>query len=107
MMTMREKLIELIEARIENRTWCVSDLAEYLITNGVVVPNYKIGQTVYVIDKGLGVCWKGTVVSLYYERNTKTYGILFDDEDYVAYDENNIFLDREDAERALKGDAEE
>ena len=40
---MREKLIELIRARIENRTWCVSELADYLIANGVVVTDKYVG----------------------------------------------------------------
>lgn len=56
---MRNKLAEMIKARIDNKTWCVSELAEYLIANGVVVPRKAVTKMTYNdVIKALECCIK-------------------------------------------------
>ena len=97
---MRERLIELIKARIENKTWCVSDLADYLIANGVVVMPCKVGDTVYEIVHGevseteavgFMVCQDGAIllITRHFFPLSREIGC-------------SVFLTKEDAERALK-----
>lgn len=122
---MRERLVELIKARIDNKTWCVSDLADYLITNGVVVMPCKVGDMVYVIEPC--TCYnnysdfeqchhkrtKATkwiemvrVPKKHFTKCLKLYERPFKVE-YITKIGKTVFLNREDAERALKGDAKE
>lgn len=110
---MRNKLAEMIKARIDNKTWCVFDLADYLIANGVVVLPFKIGQTLYDASE----FYDGTEHPEIYEL--KSYEMSIDkltddiwaftyDGCFIDYDDigKTVFLAREDAERALKGGAE-
>ena len=46
---MREKLIELIRARIENRTWCVSELADTILADGWRKSSLGVGETVFLL----------------------------------------------------------
>ena len=115
---MCEKLIDLIKARIENKTWCVSDLAEYLIANGVVVPPCKIGDKVYVVKHyfshkqeyevrgfhlGEFPTLNGSKRNSYLICYHKISGAL--KHIFIKDIGKTVFLTREDAERALKGEA--
>lgn len=106
---MREKLIELIKARIENKTWCVSALADYLIANGVVVLPFEIGQTLYDASE----FYDGTEHPEIYEL--KSYEMSIDkltddiwaftyDGCFIDYDDigKTVFLTREEAEAKLR-----
>ena len=109
---MRERLIQLIGdlpfAEYENynsEEWA-EHFADHLIENGVVVLPCKVGQTVYIVDKRLNVWWQGEVDCVYCDKNSFEYGILFDNDEYGVYNEEDVFLIKEEAERALKGGAE-
>lgn len=67
-------------------------LADYLISNGVIVPPCKVGDKVYQTD-GVRI-YESTIINVVYD----TYGIAFDER---AIGES-IFLTREEAEKALK-----
>lgn len=105
-MTDRERLIELLR----NTLWgtlcdhCGADrgserekvlevTADYLLEHGVIVPPCKVGDTVYQID-----------TERIYESKVRT--IIYGTSN-IAFDERAIgkivFLTREEAERALKG----
>jgi hypothetical protein len=101
---MRERLIELIQTSVDGcaRHWA-EVIADYLIDNGVVVPPCKVGQTVYVVDKRLNVWWQGEVDCVYCNKNSFEYGILFDNDEYGAYNEEDVFFTKEEAEQELKG----
>ena len=97
---MREKLIELIKVRIDNKTWCVSDLADYLIANGVIVPPCKIADRIYQTD-GIRI-YTSSIHEITYTASKTIYvteSIVFD-ETAIG---KSVFFNREDAERALKG----
>ena len=84
---MRERLVELIKARIDNKTWCVSELADYLIANGVIVPPCKVGDVIYETD-GIRI-YESIIRKVIYE----TKGIAFD-ESAIG---KSVFLSRDDA----------
>ena len=69
-----------------------SDLADYLIVNGVIVPPCKVGDTVYETD-GIRI-YESTIKQVIYDTNS------------IAFDARaigtSIFLTREEAEKALK-----
>lgn len=46
---MREKLIELIKARIDNKTWCVSELADTILADGWRKSSLGVGETVFLL----------------------------------------------------------
>lgn len=77
-------------------------VADYLIANGVIVPTYNIGQTVYAVAKGDDLWWKGTVASICCEFNEMAYGIIFDDGDFAMFEEECVFPSREEAEKELE-----
>lgn len=105
---MRERLIKLLEEADEYPAYQTYEgFADYLIENGVVVLPCKVGQTVYVVDKRLNVWWQGEVDCVYCNKNSFEYGILFDNDEYGAYNEEDVFLIKEEAERAVKGGATE
>lgn len=113
---MRDRLVELIKARVENKTWCVTDLADYLLANGVVVPPCKVGDKVYMVvnDKRVKQPYECKVIGFWYSKyedcctihleryvngkSYSTFSVRFTD---VG---KTVFLNREDAKRALKGD---
>lgn len=122
-MTNKERLIELllesepIKERDLDDGWGdneISDIAEYLLENGVIVLPVKIGQTVYEIQQDR------TLQKWY------VYGIIkYDGQEWAAKAKNNknkwnyidktfafrlfgktVFLTKEAAKKALKGDEE-
>jgi hypothetical protein len=110
---MRERLIELI------RTFCkredvllfnrkvLDKFADYLFEDGWIRPTCKVGDVVYVVDKGLDVWWKGEVSSVgYVDLNNIQIGVIYDDGEVAICDADIVFLTKEEAEAALKGGAE-
>lgn len=96
-MSERDRLIELLgdtiyewECDVSKET--VTEIAEHLIENGVIVPPCKVRDTIYQTDG----------VRIYTSTINK---VIFVTED-IAFDEqainNSIFLTREEAEKALK-----
>lgn len=85
------------------------DLADYLITNGVVVPPCKVGQILYVIEAGK--INEAKVKEYKYCSNSNNgihWHIIFEELFVMseAHIGKTVFLSREDAEKALKGDKE-
>ena len=82
-------------------------VADYLIANGVVVPPCKVGDKVYRISASSGARIK-------YIQETKVSRIAIDNEGIWIFCTCNpiaktvfgktVFLSREDAEKALRGD---
>lgn len=127
-MSERERLVELllesgpIKERDLDDDWGdneISDIAEHLLENGVIVPPVKVGQKVYDIsEEFIAPC---TVEIIYLADYTDRDGnssymaeIRFGKEDcpYVAKEiyftdiGKTVFLTKEEAEKALKGGAE-
>lgn len=112
---MRERLIELVEKARKTAIakGANSDIernmlfADFLLENGVIVPPCKVGDTVYVVDKGLDVWWKGEVSSVgYVDLNNIQIGVIYDDGEVAICDADIVFLTKEEAEAALKGGEE-
>ena len=109
---MRDRLIELIREARKNMKGANSDLhreyifADYLLANGVIVPPVKVGDIVWVYDFMWGLipckvdrpyhCFCGQEDSCTFERT-------FINEDLGK----TVFLTKEEAEKALKGGAQE
>ena len=93
-MTDRERLIDLmIEAkRTEPETGSFTDyLADYLLEHGVIVPPCKVGDTVYSIEMRIVDKW------LKYKVCEIPFNLTLWENGW-----EDIFLTREEAERALK-----
>ena len=112
---MRDRLIELLYAFSEldepkdGRTWREHQ-ADFLLANGVIVPPCKVGQTCYKVRNGEILEIK--LLSIMYEPlPAYSYSIRFnslgvlcllhDGSRNEKYSWNNIFLTREEAEKAL------
>ena len=98
----RERLIDfMIEAKkTEPETGSFTDyLADYPLEHGVIVPPCKVGDIIYQID-GVRI-YTSTIYEITYTENK----VIFVTEN-VVFDErainNSIFLNREEAEKALK-----
>ncbi|MBQ2968694.1 MAG: hypothetical protein IJE10_11330 [Clostridia bacterium] len=104
---MRDRLVELI-----NQYPCMStaedcfmesissDLADYLIANGVIVPPCNVGDVVYVK-------YYGEIVNAYvteFEINSKgvVAKVYIDPDTDREYDAEDIYITKEEAEEALK-----
>ena len=116
---MRDKLIELInQLRINNKISLTDNhtqtLADFLLENGLIVPPVKINQTVYVIDRAdirqpikekivleIQFGYSGAVLVLQDTplrlRRAYNFGDI----------SKTVFLTREEAERALRGNSNE
>lgn len=106
---MRDRLIELIKEAKKQTKNANSDIernmifADHLLANGVIVPLVEIGQTIYT---KYGFSFKVEKIDILKDGN-KIYRCGNDGtDDYMAFYEKeigeDIFLSREDAERALK-----
>ena len=105
---MRERLIELLKKakaamKKENLSCDIARnmfVAEYLIANGVIVPPCKVGDTVYEIEYDLNSGWWEAHPL---ETEVKAVCILTEN-DYYPLNRvgKDVFLTREEAERALK-----
>lgn len=103
-MTDREQLIALLMAGAgdclgKGISLNCSKLADYLLEHGVIVLPCKVGDTIYQTD-GVRI-YTSTIYEITYTENK----VIFMTEN-VVFDErainNSIFLNREEAEQALK-----
>lgn len=109
-MSERERLIELllesepIKERDLDDDWGdneISDIAEHLIKNGVIVPPVKVGDTIYMIVE------KRTRITREYFRFIKKAKLTFLNLERVLKDwGKTVFLTKEQAEKALEEGAE-
>ena len=105
-MTDRDRLVELLkdtlhewECDVSIKT--VTEIAEHLISNGVIVPPCKVGDRVYRPSDCLGVVQFVIVSFTIYESEM----FFTDDSENIIYLSDigkTVFLTREEAERALK-----
>lgn len=115
---MRDRLIELLDIIIQPGEKTLGDIADHLLANGVVVPPCKVGDVVYC-EKNSKI-YEGIVDGIHYTTRHEDFGICVYVEKYYKdprrigkylffhFEDFNktIFLTREEAERALKGEAE-
>lgn len=118
-MTDRDRLIELIGSQIcdDYSLTCdewephscekcyvnnctVGKLADYLLSNGVIVPPCKVGQTIYRIGNGKIWEWDITVIEVYPDE----IALVDDGDNYIKPSEigKTVFLTKEEAEAKLK-----
>ena len=101
---MRDRLMELINDVVHP---ChAGALADYLISNGVIVPPCKVGDTVYRISKRYGgwCVLPRTVCSIRYSLDSRgniAWYLFTTIEDRIG---ETVFLTSEEAEQALKGE---
>lgn len=113
---MKKKLVEILIAKDvvkdSNAYDHAESLADYLLENGVIVPPCKVGDVLYDIYETTS---DGEYI---YERKVREINIRLDkrnkpwliiDGYYFAFEDfgKNVFLSREEAEAALKGEDDE
>ena len=111
-MTERERLIELLmqgdiaaaKQGVFNCCMCKREaeiLADYLLENGVIVPPCKVGDIVYIFERGsyiIPICGQGKPHwEIKIEKCSFKYWLL-DNHKFGV----NMFFTREEAEKALK-----
>lgn len=122
-MNERERLIELllesepIKDRDLDDNWYdgeISDIADYLLDNGVIVLPVKVGDVVYTVSKRDGIVAK-MVVEISWKRDWAgkdlgwgliLSGKMSNNRYNVSGIGKTVFLTKEEAEKALKGGAE-
>lgn len=122
-MSERERLVELllesepIKERDLDDDWGdneISDIADYLLENGVIVLPVKVGDTVYTVSKKRGIEAK-MVVEISWKRDWAGtdlgWGLILsgkrsNNRYNVSSIGKTVFLTKEQAEKALKGGAE-
>lgn len=128
---MRDRLIRLLQKRSCYYNKCngpcsncdyitiddddISNLADYLRANGVVVPTFNIGDKVWFVPKGLKEVCEATVVRIEYNYFTNPQEWLVIDyfssivgkQEYKSRIDlmlnKTVFRTREEAEQSLKG----
>ena len=119
---MRERLFDLIAAEIPDdipvdRLPDVDAIVERLLAAGVIVPPCKVGDTVYYLtsvdtEKELNVAdiFCGTVQSVAFDGKNIWVAAKYTNGLYYHHKEQDfgrdVFLAKEEAEKALKGGAE-
>ena len=113
---MRDRLIELHRQAFEHlletgEPFSHENYADFLLANGVIVPPFKVGDTVYWacdLEESLSKVYKGKVRGLSVGQNGTTWfsvvyegGLTFE-HTFKDYWEKTVFLTREEAEKALK-----
>ena len=106
-MTDRDRLVELLkdtlhewECDVSIKT--VTEIAEHLISNGVIVPPCKVGDRVYRPSDCLGVVQFVIISFNIYESEM----FFTDDSENIIYLSDigkTVFLTREEAEKSVKG----
>ena len=111
-MTERERLIELLmqgdiaaaKQGVFNCCMCrreAETIADYLLENGVIMPPVKVGDTVYIFERGsyiIPICGQGKPHwEIKIEKCSFKYWLL-DNHKFGV----NMFFTREEAEKALK-----
>lgn len=108
MIIMRDRLIDLIDEAINDEETSYSNIADYLIENGVIVPPCKVGDTVYYLEgsqilegtvKSFSTIMKDNYFCVYVETKYSLLGV--ERFGYWMFG-TRIFLTREEAEQALK-----
>ena len=107
---MRDRLIELLSDYYMNTMDDVRDVADHLFTNGVLVPPIIMGQELY----GLDGCIKKVVSMSFYEHGLKMFSTIVESKTDANLIEahffnelgKTVFLTREEAEKASKGEKE-
>ncbi len=98
---MRDRLIELIKDIVH--PYFAEDIADHLLANGVIVPPCKVGDWVYILRNGElhrnHIC-QMHIAQTYAQTFFSCYGEKFG----VEQIGKTVFLTREEAERALKGE---
>ena len=83
-------------------------IADHLLANGVIVPPCKVGDKVFVVSQGQGLCmrwnvYEGKVVDIHLNRHNKLTIRVENGEKFFGYYEPCfVFLTKEEAEQALK-----
>lgn len=107
-MTERERLIELLSTTPKefDGSIGIGKVADYLLTNGVIVPPCKVGGCMYTISRGRPKKWRVCFIVKNTENEQKYH---LADEGYKHMIEawnydlgKTVFLTKEEAERALK-----
>lgn len=116
---MRERLMQLLGEAIEpylDRLYpwdTFSDIADYLLDNGVIVPPVKVGQTVWYIGGAITLqVHPAKITDIHYNGKTFVYRFVYRVEahGYLCFesafgsddDNEEIYTTREAAEAALK-----
>lgn len=111
---MRDKLIELI-SQVQYMGGLEGKLADYLITNGVIVPPVRVGQVVWVYNKSKANVYENTIVSVkikgesrYKNKITVEYHNARGESSYRKYTwaqiGKQVFFTEQDAIEALAED---
>ena len=105
-MSDRDRLIELIQKEVPRPK--ADALADYLLANGVIVPPCKVGDKVFVVSQGQGLCmrwnvYEGKVVDIHLNRHNKLTIRVENGEKFFGYYEPCfVFLTKEEAEAELR-----
>ncbi len=97
---MRDRLIELIDEAINGEETSTANIAHYLREHGVIVPPCKVGDTVYYIS--FTKIFKGECHAITIHSNSVQVHLYDYDGDNASYSAKDIFLTKEEAEKALK-----
>ena len=114
-MTDRDRLIEIIgdkpfSSEYENyNSWeWAEHFADYLLSNGVIVPPCKVGDWVYVVSQGQGFntrwnVYEGKVVDIHLDRHNNLSIRVENGEKFFGYYKSwFIHKTKEEAEKALE-----
>lgn len=95
-MNERERLLEILADMPEAQK--LTEMADYLLANGIIVPPVKVGDVVYIVCN----VDNKTVIEESAVEEVSTYRI-WTDEVYYDLDDigTSIFMTRESAEKAL------
>lgn len=122
-MSEKERLVELllesepIKERDLDDGWEdneISDIADYLLENGVIVPHAKIGESIYYVDFEINAdktdfepkIHRTTVTDIIIAYNYTMYSTSCGKTFLHSLFGKLVFLTKEQAEKALKGGAE-
>ena len=100
-MTDRERLIELLDIIIQPGEKTLGDIADHLLSNGVVVSPYKVGETVYWYSIYNRLA-EAKIVALDGAAKARVGKIDFEYELFADDLGKTVFLTKEEAEQALK-----
>lgn len=115
-MKMKDRLVELLKNAHDEQKYLTSDksiqaIADYLLANGVIVPPCKVGDKMYYDVKLFASHSKGQIMESTVTFINAEVCSTFRGEVNITFDLDcfgkTVFLTKEDAEKALKGDAEE
>lgn len=122
-MSERERLIELllesepIKERDLDDDWGdneISDIAEYLLENGVIVLPAKVGDILYITNEELNIIDEETVRTFFighpsYNGDMPRLKMIRTNKHDIPIEKfgKTVFLTKEEAEKALKGGAEQ